>query len=149
MFADGWRLSVLGIEGVKEPDGEHLVQELGEFTAVWPAEGAGSVVGGETAGYRAAAEDEGDDAAAHIFVDPREAFRFDVGLGLLADLAAQAVADALGEFEDAAGGPPSARLRVAARRTQPWWSMTKAATLAEWRGVDPAMSSVPVPMLTP
>lgn len=52
------------------------------------------------------AEDQGEDAADHVLVDAAEGARLDVKAGLFADLAAQAVLDRLGEFENAAGGLP-------------------------------------------
>src|SRR5262245_51736247 len=52
------------------------------------------------------AEDESDDAADDVLVDPRQPFEFDLEPGLLADFAAEAVVDGFVEFQDAAGWLP-------------------------------------------
>jgi hypothetical protein len=47
-------------------------------------------------------------SAVHVLVDAAEGAGLDVEAGLFADLAAQAVLDRLGEFEDATGRLPAA-----------------------------------------
>jgi hypothetical protein len=53
-----------------------------------------------------AAEDQGDDAARHVLADAGERAGLDVESGFLADLAAQAVVDGLGQLEDSSGRLP-------------------------------------------
>src|SRR5215831_11437621 len=60
-----------------------------------------------------AAENQGDDATGLVLVDAAEGGGLDVEAGLFPDLAAQAVVDALVEFEDTTGRFPAAAVKSA------------------------------------
>jgi hypothetical protein len=69
-----------------------------------------------------AAEDQGDDVAGHVLVDAGEGVWLDVESGFLADLAAQAIMDGLGQLQDAAGVSQCWLSRRRMSRTRPWSS---------------------------
>jgi hypothetical protein len=106
VVAHGWQ--GVAAEGVEDADGIGLVHEVSDLGVGSPVEGRGFVGGGEVSPGDLAAEDEGDDAPVHVLVDPGERDRLDIQAGFLADLAAQAIGDALAEFEDTAGWFPAA-----------------------------------------
>jgi hypothetical protein len=84
------------VESIEEANGIGLAGELADVALIGPMEGGYFVVGGEVAAGDLAAEDQGDHAAGHVFVDAGERAGFDVESGFLADLAAEAVVDGLG-----------------------------------------------------
>jgi hypothetical protein len=93
-------------EGIEEAHGVGVAGELMDVVLVGPVEGGYFVVGGELAAGDFAAEDQGDDATGHVFVDAGEGVGFDVEPGFLVDLAAESVVDGLVEFEDSPGWFP-------------------------------------------
>src|ERR1039457_4284438 len=115
------------VAGVEDADGVCLVGQPPDLAAAGPRE-SGCLAGrGQGAAGLVAAEDERDDALAHVLVHASQRGRLDVQAGLLGDLAAQAVDDVLAELQDAAGWLPAAVVAPSAlchRR------VTSSATLA-------------------
>lgn len=93
-------------EGVLDADGVGRAHAVTDLVGGEPLNTAGLVGGGGLASDRAAAEDEGDDAARHVLVRAGEALDFDGDAGFFGDFAADAVFEGLVEFEDSAGGFP-------------------------------------------
>src|SRR6516164_7718896 len=104
VWADGGR-GVLA-ERIEQADGVGLTGELADGRFVGPLEGRYLAVDLEVSAGDFAAEDQRDDAAAHVLIHACERVGLDVETGLLTDLSAQAVLDGLAEFQDAAGRLP-------------------------------------------
>src|ERR1035438_8228614 len=87
------------VEGVEYPDGVRLVGQVRDLTAAGPPESGRLAGRGQGAAGLAAAEDERDDALAHVLVHASQRGRLHVKAGLLGDLAAQPVGDVFAELQ--------------------------------------------------
>jgi hypothetical protein len=94
------------VECVGDAYGECFAHSVCDFIAGEPGDLVTFGGGVWCSAGDAAAEDEGDDALGHVFVDAGEGFGLDVQASLFVDFAAEAVDGALTEFEDAAWGFP-------------------------------------------
>src|ERR1017187_7725366 len=97
------------VQGVKHPDGVRLVGKGGYLGPAGPADLGGLARRGQAAAGLVTAEDERDDALAHVLVHARKSGWLDLQAGLLRHFPAQAVGDVLAEFQDAAGRLPETR----------------------------------------
>lgn len=104
------------VQGIQEPDCVDLGHALCDLFGREPVDGCGLVGGAFGAAGGLAAEDQGDDAAGGVLVDPGELVDLDVDAGLFPDLAPDAVLGGLVQFQDSAGELPSAVVRAADRQ---------------------------------
>jgi hypothetical protein len=86
---------VSGVQGIEQARRVGLMHSLSHLVGWEPCDLLDLVGCVGLAVDDAAAEDQGDDAAAHVLVDPGEGFGLDPEAGLLQDLADQAGLDGL------------------------------------------------------
>src|SRR5579884_2666632 len=84
------------VERIQDADRVRLVGEVNRLVPRRPAQGAGLVARAQGAVDRLAPEDQGDDQARHVLVDPGKGRRYgDLDSGLFEDLALKRVGDRL------------------------------------------------------
>src|SRR5699024_6905019 len=94
------------LEGIPHTDSVGRVHVFGDLVAGHPADLAGFFGGVRRLVTGTTAVDEGNNAARHVLIDARELVDVHDHAGFLGDLAAHAVLELFGEFEDTAGHLP-------------------------------------------